>query len=515
MKIEIDTKGKRSPTSYSWRFGIGNDHAFQMHRRDVYEQAKFIHEELGIQYIRFHGIFDDDMLCYQRLSDYKPFRGVPHSFGISEINFKQVADIYDNVLSAGLKPFVELSFIPSALAKGKKTGLRYLNNITRPKNLERWAEFIKSFIRFLLQRYGKEEVESWYFEVWNEPDLAIFFKGKQKDYFRLYEVTSKAVKEVDDKLRVGGPSSSSCLWIKDFLSFCEEKSLSCDFVSTHHYPGDAFGNSFGAKDAFRIMKIASDSAKNKTDLSDTLGEMFFRPEVYKTWTKGALRKLDEKALGEAEGKPFFITEWNSMAVFASAAHDSKYSSAFIIKTCMDLDSRISGYMFWCMSDVYEEVFMLGKPFHGGFGLLNNDGIPKPNFYAFKLLSLLYPERIEVASEKDGEVEYACFADGKDYQILIWAQDHDFYKNEVNEVDVSINFVAKKVTGRFIDDGHCNPKSEWEKLGKPDLLTREQAETIKEKSKLKEEGIEFIAGGDKTSFKVKIATNDVVLISLKA
>ena len=174
MKITIDKCGKKVPTNFSWQFGIGSDHAFQLHRTDMCEHLKLIHDELGIKYVRFHGIFDDDMLCVQRLSDYKPFRAVPHSKEIEEVNFLQAGKVYDNVLACGMKPFVELSFMPSALASGKKTGIRYLNNITQPKSLQKWAEFIKKFIEFLLDRYGKDEVESWYFEVWNEPDLPIF-----------------------------------------------------------------------------------------------------------------------------------------------------------------------------------------------------------------------------------------------------------------------------------------------------------------------------------------------------
>lgn len=514
MKIIIDKTVNTTPTDFSWQFGVGNDHAFQMHRTDVCEHAKFVHDELGIKYIRFHGIFDDDMLCYQRLSDYKPFAAVPHSKQIKEINFKQTALVYDNVLACGLKPFIELSFMPSALASGKKTGIRYLNNITQPKSLEKWAEFIKRFITFLLDRYGKEEVESWYFEVWNEPDLAIFFKGKQKDYFKLYEVTAKAVKSVDNKLRVGGPSSSACLWIKDFTDYCKQNNVPYDFVSTHHYPGDAFGNSFSMKDAFRMMGIAKRSAKNGVDLTDTMTEMFFRPEIYKTWRKGVLKELDEKAVKEAGNKPLFVTEWNSMAIFASPVHDEKYSAAFVVKSCMDLQNKIQGYMFWCCSDVYEEQFMLGKPFHGGFGLVSNCGIPKPNFWAFKILSQLHKSRLALPESRNSDIEHAAFTNGEKVQVLIYAQDNDYGKFEKTEIELEINISAKSVTAQIIDNNHCNPKAEWEALGSPDILTKSQVAEIKAKTALKAEGIPFSASGGSTTVKLTVETNDVILLSLE-
>lgn len=165
MKITVNKNAKTVPTKFSWQFGVGNDHAFQLHRKDVCDHVKLVHDELGMKYIRFHGIFDDDMLCFQRLSDYKPFAAVPFSNKIDEINFKQIADVFDNVLACGMKPFVELSFMPGALASGKKTGIRYLNNITRPKSMDKWVDFIKKFIKFLSEYYGSEEIESWYFEV--------------------------------------------------------------------------------------------------------------------------------------------------------------------------------------------------------------------------------------------------------------------------------------------------------------------------------------------------------------
>ena len=514
MNIFIDKNAKTTPTNFSWQFGVGNDHAFQMHRADMCEHIKLAHDELGFKYLRFHGIFDDDMLCVQRLSDYKPFRAVPHSKEIEEVNFLQVAKVYDNVLACGMKPFVELSFMPSALASGKKTGIRYLNNITQPKSLARWSDFIEKFIKFLLHRYGKEEVESWYFEVWNEPDLAIFFKGKQQDYFRLYEATARAVKKADKNLRVGGPSSSACLWLTDFKTFCEKNNVPCDFLSTHHYPGDAFGNTFSMKDAFKMMRIAKNAAKDKIGLSSGMQNLFFRPEVYKTWRKGVLSELDERARQQAGDKPLFMTEWNSMAVFASPVHDEKFAAAFIVKTVLDSAHLMDGYMFWCCSDIYEEQFMLGTPFHGGFGLVNNCGIPKPNFWAFKMLSRLYPERL-VLPKTDGDVEYAAFTDGNNIQVFVYAQDPDPEKREKHSVELSVNISVKSVKMSRIDDTHCNPKGEWEEMGSPDVLTPAQCDVIRKSTRLKEEQAEYKCDGKTTVVRLDVCTNDVALITMEA
>lgn len=514
MEIKIDRNIGTIPTDFSWQFGLGNDHAYLLHRTDICEHIKLAHEELGIRYIRCHGVLDDDMLTYQRMGDCRMFRTVPFKNKIEEINFRQVAHVYDNLLSCGVKPFVELSFMPSALAKGKKLGLRYNPNITMPKSLTAWGEYIKKFIRFLLDRYGAEEVESWYFEVWNEPDLGCFFAGSQKDYFKLYEATVRAIKDVNPNLRVGGPSTSACLWLEDFLAFCEKNKVPCDFVSTHHYPGDAFGNFINLRNIKQMLGAAMDAVKNRRTLSQAMTNMFFLPEDFIRWDKGTLAKMDDKAKAKVGDKPLLITEWNSMAVFGSPVHDEKYSAAFAVKSCMDLNHSLEGYMFWCCSDLFEEQFMLPGPFAGSFGLVSNDGIPKPNFWGFKLLSELLPNRLALPMRTNDPVEYAAFVDGDKTQILIYAQDQDYHKNDTHDMSIEVNCTAEAVTVQRIDDAHCNPKAEWRKLGKPDLLTPAQVADIKAKTALREEPQEFAVENGKTKLSLQLRTNDVILITLR-
>lgn len=514
MRITIDRNIGTVPTDFSWQIGLGNDHAYQLHRTDVCEHIKLAHDELGIKYIRCHGIFDDDMLTYQRMGDCRMFRSVPFNNKIEEINFRQVGHVYDNLLACGVKPFVELSFMPSALASRKKLGLRYDPNITMPKSLVAWREYIKKFIHFLIDRYGAEEVETWYFEVWNEPDLDCFFAGTKKDYFKLYEATVRAIKEVSPKLRVGGPSTSACLWIEDFLNFCKENNVPCDFVSTHHYPGDAFGNFVNFNNVKQMFSSAMDAVKNHKPLSDTMTNMFFLPDDFIRWDKGTLARMDDDAKAKVGNMPLFITEWNSMAVFGSPVHDEKYSAAFAVKSCMDLNNTLGGYMFWCCSDIFEEQFMLPKPFVGSFGIVSNDGIPKPNFWGFKILSQLYNKRLTLPMRTNEAVEYAAFVDGDKTQVLVYAQDQDYFKNETHEVSIVVNCKATSVTVQRIDDIHCNPKAEWIRLGKPDNLTPTQVAEIKEKTALKAEIVDFVSENEETRINISIKTNDVVLLNIE-
>ena len=157
--------------------------------------------------------------------------------------------------------------------------------------------------------------------------------------------------------------------------------------------------------------------------------------------------------------------------------------------------------------------MLPRPFVGSFGVVSNDGILKPNFWGFKLLSLLYPNRL--ALPKSGEVDCGAFTDGKNVQILLTPQSGDYFENKRHEVELSLDFAASDVTVQRIDDDHCNPKRLWKEIGSPDNLTRAEVASIRERSKLIEETLPFSVENGKTVVRLSLATNDVALITAHA
>ena len=509
VKINIDINSKTMPTDYSWQFGLGADHAWQFHRTDVIDQLAYAKEEIGFKSVRFHGIFNDDMFTYQTLRAIAP---LPKDNPVKECNFRQVAHVLDNIISTGVKPFVELSFMPAELAKGNKQGLKYKNNICPPKDYNKWAAYIKSFIEFLFERYGKDEVETWYFEVWNEPDLGIFFAGSQKDYFELYRVTAQAVKEVDEKLKVGGPSTSACKWIDEFMHFCKENNVPLDFVSTHHYPGDAFGNLITVSNYMGIAKTIMKAWKNKAPLGETLTKMFFNPKAAASVPKGALTKMDDELLSKTKDIPTIISEWNSMAIFSVPVHDEKYSAAFAMKSVLDLNGGFKGYMFWCLSDIFEEQLQLNEPFIGGYGIMTVDGIPKPNFWAFKMLSQLYKTRLDCGFRETKDVDYAAFIDGDKVQVIVFAQTNDPDEDNSFDVEIELNGIYNEVTVQIIDNDNCNPKKLWQEMGEPKNLKPCQVEEIKEKSALKEQHHPFIANSGLTTVKTDLRSNDIKMFT---
>ena len=154
--------------------------------------------------------------------------------------------------------------------------------------------------------------------------------------------------------------------------------------------------------------------------------------------------------------------------------------------------------------------MLPKPFVGGFGIVSNDGIPKPNFWGFRMLRQLYPKRLSLGDTDP--LDCGAFSDGQNVQLLITPQSVDPSENHQFDASISLDFEAENVTVQRIDDTHCNPKRLWQEQGSPDNLTKKQVEEIQEQSRLQEEPLPFRKHDGQTEINVSLRTNDVLLIT---
>jgi xylan 1,4-beta-xylosidase len=216
------------PFAHFWEHTVRSGHAPLALRADWQAQLIQCHNDLGFQHVRFHALLSEmqTLSCEENILLY---------------SFFNADQIMDFLLSIGMKPFVELSFMPATLASGDTTVFRYEAKVTPPKDYDQWAILIGKLTAHCVERYGVKEVREWFFEVWNEPNLEEFWTGTQQDYFRLYRVTAEAIKSVDPLLKVGGPASAKNAWIPEFVDFCKHNKVPVDFISTHHYPTDAFG----------------------------------------------------------------------------------------------------------------------------------------------------------------------------------------------------------------------------------------------------------------------------------
>lgn len=255
---------------------------------------------------------------------------------MSEIiyNYVNIDNIFDFLMEIGMKPFIELGFMPSCLASSEDTCFHYKGNITPPKDYTMWYDFIQSFTSHCVERYGMDEVRSWFFEVWNEPNLPFFWKGTREEYFKLYEYSAKAIKSVDGELKVGGPATSISAWILEMIDYCKVHDVPIDFITAHHYPTD-------------------DPLWKNEDM--TMQEFFMSlGDQYGKYERGIIKKMTQKARREAGEYPLYFTEWNTSAMTGDNLHDECYASAMIAKILADNDGLVEGYSYWTFTDIFEE-----------------------------------------------------------------------------------------------------------------------------------------------------------------
>ena len=432
-----------TPLTHFWEHTVGSDHAPVALRADWQNQLRRCRDELGFRYVRFHGLLSDDLgtlICHQEKFLY---------------SFFNADQIFDFLLSIGMKPFVELSFMPRALASGDKAVFNYRGNVTPPHDYSQWAALIGRLVTHWVERYGAQEVREWFFEVWNEPNLKEFWAGTQEDYFKLYRHTVEAIKEVDAELRVGGPVTAKNEWIEEFLDFCEKHNLPADFVTTHHYPTDAFGN---------------EGDDTETQLAQS--------------RRSVLREQAQDVRRRARAKPVYYTEWNTSSNPRDPLHDEPFAAAFVTKTVMEAGGLVEGYSFWTFSDIFEENYFPSMPFHGGFGLMNLHGIPKPSYRAFELLHHLGTEALLV----DGSHETVdAWVVRKGQTLTVLLTNHAAPRHSIKTEQVQV--VLRNAPGKCyayverIDETHANAKRIWREMGEPEYLSAAEVERLQEASRM--------------------------------
>src|SRR5206468_5292748 len=209
VPIRIDTRRVTGHLPHIWVESVGSDRAAITLRESWRNDLQRWKSETGVKRVRFHGIFLDEMGVFTPtiLNGRKP-----------GYNFQRVDQVYDGLLDRGVRPFVELSFMPKGIATGNPGVFFYGMNVTPPKSNEAWADLVKNFAAHLIDRYGINEVKNWPFEVWNEPNLGTFWTGTKQQYFEMYKASAVAMKSLDRRIQVGGPSTASAELLTDFAT---------------------------------------------------------------------------------------------------------------------------------------------------------------------------------------------------------------------------------------------------------------------------------------------------------
>lgn len=470
-----DLEQTGTPLKHVWNHTVGSGRAVLALRADWRSQMTRTRAELGVRHVRFHGLLCDEMATFLIEQ------------GKEVYSFANIDNIFDFLLSIGMRPFVELSFMPRAIASGDKTVFSYQANVTPPNNWRKWSGLITRLIKHWIQRYGITEVRKWYFEVWNEPNLTAFWTGSQDDYFKLYRYTVNAIKGVDDKLRVGGPASADDEWIDDFVTFCEQKKLPADFISTHHYPTDALG------------KPGDDTEQELADAH-----------------RGILRERTQRTSRAANGKPLCYTEWNSSSNPFFHLHDEPYAAAFLMKNMLDVADLVECYSWWTFSDIFEENYFSSIPFHGGFGLQTIHGIAKPTWNAMKILNNVGNKALRIDGAHNTVNAWAV-RDGAD-RLTLLLTNHAFPKHPIREETVEFTLLHSrkplKVDIERVDAGHANPKAAWEKMGSPEYPDAKQLATLHEASQLQREPLKARMHDAALEIKIDLPPHAIVAVHLQ-
>lgn len=506
--VSADLAEVRGPKSRMYDFCVGAGRANEGLRADWQRQLRLVHEQCGFRYIRFHGLFTDDMGVY-----FEDKQGNP------VYNWQYIDELFDFITGIGMKPFIELGFMPSALASGKQTIFWWRGNVTPPKDYAKWEAFVAAFTRHVTERYGADAVRSWYFEVWNEPNLDGFWMGNPEkkswedwakvalpEYFKLYAASARAVKSVDTTYRVGGPATAGEGWIDETLAHCAAQNVPLDFVSTHNY-ATASGYLDETGNAGTVLSPARDAI-----------------------TAGVHRVRAKIEASSFRGRELHYTEWSTSYTPSDPVHDSYHSAAFILDKIRHIGSAAQSMSYWTFTDIFEEAGPRTKPFHGGFGLLNYQDLKKPSFYAYQFLHRLGDT--ELASS-DGD-SFVCRDARGGVQALFW----DFTITHPGASVINQEFYAKdqpaqpkgavelrlsglkpgsyRLSATLVGYRSNDVQSAWRDHGSPAQLTRVQVDLLRVASNGQPSIVETVQVGTDGQFARTFAQreNDVWFVELQ-
>jgi xylan 1,4-beta-xylosidase len=443
--IQIDASAPAHPFPHFWEKMFGSGRAILTLRESYHHDLREVKQITGFEYVRFHAIFHDEVGLYDEDAQGHP-----------QYNFSYVDQIYDGLLANGVRPFIELSFMPKKLAaRDVLHPFWYKQNVSPPKDWDKWDDLIARLAKHLVDRYGIDEVSQWYFEVWNEPNLD-FWAGepKQAAYWQLYDHTARALKQVSPHLRVGGPATAQAAWADAFIRHCAENKVPVDFVSSHVYGNDRAQDVFGTDE-----KIPRD-------------QMVCR----------AVKKVhDQIRSSTMPNLPLIWTEYNASYFNEPAVTDSIYMGPWLADTIRQCDGLVDMMSYWTFSDVFEEQGVVKQPFYGGFGLIAAGGIPKPSYNAFQLLHRLGDERISVDSrsvlatrEKDGSLVVAAWNLVPSDQIGVSRTIHLRFEHLARSRRAYVSRVDR-------DHGDVHPA--YEKMGQPRYPTSKQLQALQQAAQL--------------------------------
>jgi xylan 1,4-beta-xylosidase len=462
-RIVVDASTPTTPFPHFWERTFGSGRAILSLRESYRNDLRSVKQITNFDSVRFHGILMDDVGLYdpdrstiQFAQTTNDAAFAKHEAGV--YNFSYIDQIYDGLLANGVRPFVELSFMPKKMASDPAAlhAFWYKQNVSPPKDYKIWDAMITAFAQHLIARYGIEEVSHWDFEVWNEPNIDFWVGNpKQPTYFELYDHTARALKAASSRIRVGGPATAQAAWVGEFLAYCKKNNVPVDFASTHVYANDT------APDVFHTQEVIPRD------------KMVCR----------SVRKVhDEIAASAFPALPLIFSEYNASYANEPNVTDSVYMGPWLATTISQCDGLTESMSYWSFSDVFEEQGVVRTPFYGGFGLLAADSIPKPSFNIFALLHQLGDKRLKVDSESalatktaSGETVVALwnYAPPVGTGAAYTPPPAKIGPDKTMEITFAGASKTAAVTVYRVDSTHGNVVSAFDAMGRPATPSREQ------------------------------------------
>ena len=443
-----------SPFRNTWS-QLGNIDQFRwLVRGDVQQQLRQAHDELGLRHVRGVGMYDDEMrvLGIDPTTFGQPTRSARYNWQVTDY-------VIDTLLEIGIAPIFCTTFVPSVLKGGDASVFTTKSLTSPPRDPAAWADLVSASVRHALDRYGKERVRSWYFEVWNEPNLMgphAFWGGTQEDFFQHWKTTYQAIKGVDSELRIGGPSTARAEWIGEFLDFADANACPADFVIAHIYNNDS----------------------ESSPLSPFEGPQNDKTSKSPHFASGVVRGVRALLNARGFGGELHFNEWGRSWLPCDPIRETAAEAAFIVKTLSEVSQEADAMAYWCLSDIYDQVGYGAETFHGNYGLLNLQGLRKPSYQAFQLLNRLGFTRLpcEISSPDQGSCGAICTASGDARQVLLFHYDPSD-AGMVQEKTVQLVLPADATTARtrvyIIDARQNNIVTTWKELGAPAYLNPEE------------------------------------------
>jgi len=427
--------------------------------QDQLEMAK---RELKATHVRAVGMFDDEMRVFCQSPG--AFMGLEPKQ--PRTNWQTVDYVLDSLGDRGLKPVFTTSFIPSAMASGPTTVFTTKAHTSPPRDLKQWEDFVRESVQHAIERYSLEEVKTWPFEVWNEPNLKGWFWGGDLGQFHeLWAATWRAIKSVDASLRVGGPSTGRAEWLEELLEFGARNGCSPDFLITHIYNNDSVADHPLAPFDPNVAERGSTSPTFARDMIRNVSTFLRRRNF-----KGALH----------------WNEWGRSFHAIDPRREQPSEAVFIAQLLSEVSQEADVFSYWCLSDIYDQVGYGREAFFGGYGLLSLQGLRKPAYHAFELLTRLGQERVGVGMHGDagacGAIATLCLEKGR---LLIHAQpEANADRVESLEVMVELPRGASVEELHRVDSLENNVLAQWAELGRPAYLSREQTRELAADNALK-------------------------------